>query len=124
VNGATQAVLDERGCRQIHEAALKLLSEVGCAVLDPEARDLLAGCGAMVDGERVRLGEAIVVRARATAPARYTVAGRRPELDLQVGLGEPTVLASASGPPFVLAGGEYRPGTLADLTTAARLAHL
>jgi trimethylamine--corrinoid protein Co-methyltransferase len=124
VNGATQAVLDEQGCRQIHEAALRLLSKVGCAVLDPEARDLLASCGATIDGERVRFGDALVERARASAPGSYTVAGRRPELDLHVGLGAPAVLASASGPPFVLDGGDYRPGTLADLITAVRLAHL
>ncbi len=124
MNGAAQAVLDERGCRKIHEAALSLLEEVGCAILDPEALALLKANGAQVDGERARFGEALVERARSTAPARYTVAGRRPELDLHVGLGEPAVLASASGPPFVLSGGEYRTGTLADLTTAVRLAHL
>ena len=124
MNGAATAVLDERGCRKIHEAALRLLEEVGCAVLDPEALALLKANGARVDGERARFGEALVERARSTAPARYTVAGRRPELDLHVGLGEPAVLASASGPPFVLSGGAYRTGTLADLTTAVRLAHL
>ena len=124
MNGAATAVLDERGCRKIHEAALRLLEEVGCAILDPEALALLGANGARVDGERARFGEALVDRARSTAPARYTVAGRRPELDLHVGLGEPAVLASASGPPFVLSGGAYRTGTLADLTTAVRLAHL
>ncbi len=36
----------------------------------------------------------------------------------------PPVLASASGPPFVLSGGEYRPGRLADMRSAAALAHL
>jgi trimethylamine--corrinoid protein Co-methyltransferase len=124
VTEPVQSVLDDRGCRQIHEAALRLLDEVGCAVLDPEALALLEANGARVDGERARIGAALVERARATAPARYVVAGRRPELDLHVGLGEPAVLASASGPPFVLAGGVQRPGTLADLTTAVRLAHL
>jgi len=124
VSVSTPAVLDERGCRQIHEAALKLLSEVGCAVLDPEALALLAAHGAAVDGARARFGEGLVEQARATVPAGYTVAGRRPELDLHVGLDEPAVLASASGPPFVLSGGEYQHGTLADLTTAVRLSHL
>ena len=121
---APQGVLDEQGCRQIHEAALRLLEEVGCAVLDPEALALLAAHGARVDGERARFGEALVEQARATVPAGYTMAGRRPELDLQVGIGRPAVLASASGPPFVFSGGEYRHGTLADLRTAAILAHL
>jgi trimethylamine---corrinoid protein Co-methyltransferase len=124
VNGAAQAALDEQGCRQIHEAALKLLGEVGCAVLDEEARELLKAHGARVDGHVVRFDEALVEQARATAPSGFTVAGRRPDLDLRVALDAPPVLASASGPPFVLVDGEYRPGTLADLRTAIALAHL
>jgi trimethylamine--corrinoid protein Co-methyltransferase len=119
-----QPVLDDQGCRAIHEAALRLLEGVGCDILDPEALTLLKANGARVDGVRVRFGEALVERARATVPVRYTVAGRAPELDLRVGLDEPVVLASASGPPFVLADGVQRPGTFADLTTAVRLGDL
>jgi trimethylamine--corrinoid protein Co-methyltransferase len=121
---AFAAVLDERGCRTIHEASLRLLEDVGCAVLDPEALALLGAAGARVDGERARFGDALVERARATVPASYTVAGRHPALDLHVGIGEPAVLASASGPPFFLDHGAQRPGTLRDLTDAIRLAHL
>ena len=124
MTGPARSVLDDRSCRKIHEAALQLLERVGCAVLDPEALALFKQHGASVDDDRVRFGDALVEQTRATAPARYVVAGRRPELDLHVGLGEPAVLASASGPPFVLADGAQRPGTLADLTTAVRLAHL
>jgi len=120
----TRAALDEQGCGQVHEAALRLLGEVGCVVLDPEALALLKNGGAAVEGECVRFGEELVAKALATAPDGYTVAGRRPELDLRVALDAPPVLASASGPPFVLDGGEQRPGRLADLRTAIALAHL
>ena len=116
--------LDEKTCTQIHEAALRLLEDVGCDILDGEALALLAAHGATVDGARARFGAALVDKARATAPAGFTMAGRRPELDLPVGLDLPPVLASASGPPFVLFGGEYRPGALDDLRTAVALAHL
>ena len=120
----TRPSLDDQGCRQVHDAALRLLGDVGCVVLDPEARALLGAHGGVVDGERVRFGEALVAKALATAPAGYAVAGRRPELDLRVALDAPPVLASASGPPFVLVDGEQRPGRLADLRTAVALAHL
>ncbi len=120
----TRPSLDERGCGRIHEGALRLLGDVGCVVLDPEALDLLKAHGAVVDGECVRFGEELVAQALATVPSGYTVAGRRPELDLRVALDAPPVLASASGPPFVLDGGEQRSGTLADLRTAVALAHL
>ncbi len=119
-----QNVLDDRGCRQIHEAALRLLDEVGCAVLDPEALELLKAHGARVDGDRARFGGDLVERARAAAPRGFTVAGRRPELDLRIALDAPPVLASASGPPFVLVDGQYRPGVLDDLRTAIALVHL
>jgi len=120
----TRPSLDEQGCERIHDAALRLLDDVGCVVLDPEALELLKAHGAVVEGECVRFSEELVARALATVPDGYTVAGRRPELDLRVALDAPPVLASASGPPFVLDGIEQRPGALADLRTAVALAHL
>ncbi len=120
----TRPSLDEQGCARVHTAAVRLLETVGCDVLDPEALALLAAHGATVDGARARFGEDLVAKARATAPSGYTLAGRRPELDLRIALDAPPVLASASGPPFVLSGDECRPGTFADLRTAVALAHL
>ena len=120
----TRPSLDEQGCERIHAAALRLLGDVGCVVLDPEALELLKAHAAVVEGQCVRFGDELVAQALATVPAGYTVAGRRPELDLRVALDAPPVLASASGPPFVLDGGEQRPGRLADLRTAFALAHL
>jgi trimethylamine--corrinoid protein Co-methyltransferase len=120
----TRPSLDEQGCERIHDAALRLLRDVGCVVQDSEALALLKAHGAVVDGECARFGQELVAKAMATAPAGYTVAGRRPELDLRVALDAPPVLASASGPPFVLDGGAQRPATLADLRTAIALAHL
>ena len=110
----TRPSLGEQGCQQVHAAALRLLGDVGCVVLDPEALALLKAHGAKVDGERARVGEELVAEALATVPAGYTVAGRRPELDLRVALDAPPVFASASGPPFVLDGGEQRPGTVIE----------
>ena len=120
----TRPSLDEQGCERIHDAALHLLGDVGCVVLDRESLELLKAHGAVVEAECVRFGEELVAQALATVPAGYTVAGRRPDLDLRVALDAPPVLASASGPPFVLDGGEQRPGTRADLRTAIALAHL
>ena len=112
------------GLARIHEAALSLLGDVGCAVFDPEALALFAAHGAAVDGERVRLGETLIAEAVASAPAGYTVAGRRPERDLQVGNGAAPVFSSASGPAFVLDAGERRHGHLADVRDAVALTHL
>jgi trimethylamine--corrinoid protein Co-methyltransferase len=114
-------VIDDAGLEAIHAGALRLLAEVGCAVLDPVALALLHAGGAAVDGQRVRIGEQLVERALATAPAGYTVAGRRPQFDLAVGAGAAPVLCSASGPAFVLERGERHHGTLADVREAVAL---
>jgi trimethylamine--corrinoid protein Co-methyltransferase len=118
------AALSEADLARVHDAALWLLGHVGCAIPDPEALALLSAQGAVVDGQRVLFGEELVARAVETAPSQYTVAGRRPELDLQVGGEAPTVLGSASGPTFVLDGAVQRHSTLADLRTSVALAHL
>lgn len=82
----TGPALDEQGCQQIHDASLRLLREVGCTVLDPEALALLKNGGAAVEGECVSFGEELVGKALQTVPQGYTVAGRRAELDLRVAL--------------------------------------
>jgi trimethylamine--corrinoid protein Co-methyltransferase len=111
------------GVEAIHEGALRLLAEVGCAVLEPEALGLLAAHGAAVDGQRVRIGEQLVAEALATAPAGNTVAGRRPDRALAVGAGADPVFCTASGPAFVLDGGQRRNGNLADVRSAVALTH-
>ena len=63
----------------IHLASLEILQRVGVEVHDEQARDILAGGGAHVDGMRVRIPEHMVARALAQAPKRlilYDRAGR------------------------------------------------
>ena len=116
-------MIDPEGIESIHEAALRLLAEVGVVVFDTEAVDLLAANGCTVDGRRVRFQGSLVDDALNSAPRRYTVAGRRSERDLHIGAGEP-VLATASGPPFIIDRDGRRGGTLADVRDAVALAHL
>lgn len=85
---------------RVHDAALRLLSDVGCAVLDPEAPALLAAHGAVVDGRRARIPERLVTRVVDSAPAGYVVAGRRQELDIRVGPDAPTVLGARPDRPW------------------------
>ena len=117
-------MIAEEDLGRLHEAALFLLRELGCIVSDVEALALLRANGATVDGELVRLHEPLVAKALATVPAEYTVAGRRPELDLRVAPDAPPVLSGAFGPAFVLDAGEQRPSTLSDLRAAIALGHV
>jgi trimethylamine:corrinoid methyltransferase-like protein len=69
----------------IHRSALRLLEEIGMDVLNPEARDLYRSAGAIVEGERVRIGREIVDAALKTAPAEFTMYCRNQDRDVRMG---------------------------------------
>ncbi len=60
----------------IHHATLRVLAETGIVLTLPAARDLLAGAGACVDGDRVRLPADLVEACLAKAPRTVTLRGR------------------------------------------------
>jgi len=61
-------VIDQQDVQRVHDAAVRLLADVGCDILDAEALALLAAHGAAVDGARARFGEELVREALSTAP--------------------------------------------------------
>jgi trimethylamine---corrinoid protein Co-methyltransferase len=69
----------------VHLSSLRVLAEIGMDVLNPEARDIFAAAGAIVDGERVRLDADIVNAAMATAPAEFTLHATNPAHSLHIG---------------------------------------
>ncbi len=99
---------------QIHQAALTVLEDIGMEILLPEARDLLAAAGAIVDGQMVRIGREIVEASTGLAPESFTVHARNPEHSFQMG-GDAIVFTPVGGPPNCsdLDNGR-RPGRLAD----------
>ena len=107
----------------IHEAALKLLADVGVRCALKEARDLLANAGALVDEDtqRVRLGRDIVEEALRTIPAEVTLTPRNPAHAVRMG-GNHLATAAVLGPPNCtdLNRGR-RTGTLADLAELLKL---
>jgi trimethylamine--corrinoid protein Co-methyltransferase len=107
----------------IHEAALKLLADIGVRCALKEARVLMASAGALVDeaDQRVRLGRDIVEEALRTVPAELTLTPRNPAHAVRMG-GSHLATAAVLGPPNCtdLARGR-RSGTLADLTELLKL---
>ncbi len=61
-------VLADDEIEVIHQAALTILSEIGAVVNLPEAVELLAGAGADIDGNRVRISSEVVSEALAKKP--------------------------------------------------------
>ena len=105
----------------IHLQSLRVLEEIGMDILLPEAREILAAAGALVDGERVRIGRDIVLEAIGRTIPEFTFHARNPAHNIQIG-GKWIAFAPVGGPPNCsdLDRGR-RPGTLEDAGNFVKL---
>jgi trimethylamine--corrinoid protein Co-methyltransferase len=119
-------VLSEEGLELIEWNADTLLEQVGIEFRDaPEARELLRGAGAEVEGERVRFPRGLARQlVQASAPRTFTQVARNPANSVEIG-GSHLVFAPSYGSPFVrdLEGGR-RYGTIEDFRNFVKLAYL
>jgi trimethylamine---corrinoid protein Co-methyltransferase len=69
-------VLSDRQVERIYQATLECLNRTGVEVRNAEARALLAGAGARVEGTRVRIPPHIIQDAVAATPRSFTLWGR------------------------------------------------
>jgi trimethylamine--corrinoid protein Co-methyltransferase len=80
--------LSESDLDRLHAAALEVLRDPGARITRPEARDLLVGNGATLEGEDlVRIPPELVERALDAAPSRFTIFDRAGEPALELGAG-------------------------------------
>lgn len=109
---------------QIHDAALRVLEELGIKVLLPEARTILSEAGALVDEESqlVRIGRDIVANALSSAPRSVPVRAGDTKRDLVLELGSLAFIAGCGAPNVTDIERGRRPGTLADFEDLIRLA--
>ncbi|PZF77626.1 methyltransferase [Aestuariivirga litoralis] len=82
----------------IHQASLKVLSEIGMDFTLPEARDMLKKAGARVEGERVRFDPAMIEELIATVPSEFTFHARNPENSQRIG-GNYISFGTVASPP-------------------------
>jgi trimethylamine--corrinoid protein Co-methyltransferase len=117
-------VLSNEECTQVHERSLKLLRGTGVHVLSERARKILAGAGAEVDdnSQRVRFPRSLIEESLRLSPRQVRLGGRRPDWDLDMNIGECSLLADG-GAVSVLdwETGEIRPGTFDDWVAATKL---
>jgi len=114
-------VLTEQEIKTIHQATLRILGEVGIVLTLPEAREILSGAGASVQGERVLLPPDLVEREVARCPARVTVRGRGGEMRV---LGDGNLYwhnVGGARDVYDPRTGQRRPATLQDVRDSARL---
>ena len=116
------SVLDARQADRVHEASLDILSDTGVAVQSQEALSLLAGVGAAVDGERVRIPGHLVAKAIETAPTSITIHDRQGGTAMSLEDGR-IYFGTGSDCPSVIdpQTGQHRGSTKSDVACFARL---
>ena len=114
-------VFSEDEIAAVHDTALRVLEELGIRILLPRAREILAGSGAQVDGETVRLDRGLVGEALAAAPGEITALGGSSKRTLRFG-GTNVTFSAVGGAPYAMdLDRGKRPGSLEDYRTMVRL---
>ncbi len=90
--------LDEDGVARVHDAAMRVLEEVGIEFLNEEACALFAEAGCKVDGTNVKMGRDWVMEMMGHAPSSFTMTPRNPDRVLTVGDGH-MIFGNVSSPP-------------------------
>ena len=114
-------VLTNEEIKAIHQATLRILSQVGLVLTHPQARDVLAGAGATIRGDRVYLPPDLVERTLALCPRQVTIRGRG---GTTAALGDGTLHWHNLGGArdvYDARRGQRRPATVQDVQNAARL---
>ncbi|MEM1298588.1 MAG: trimethylamine methyltransferase family protein [Pseudomonadota bacterium] len=92
--------LSPEGVEKVHDAAMRILEEIGIDFLHEDACAELKKAGATVDGERVRMGRDMVMELVAKAPSDFTITPRNPDRRVHVG-GKSQIYVNVSSPPSV-----------------------
>ena len=120
------SILDDGEIKDINQAALDILAEIGVVMPSQKGLEIFASAGADVDfgSKIVKIPAQLVADALKKAPRRYTLCGRRPELDADIGGKNGTYFyCSGEAPQIVdMETGERRRSVKADVANMARVA--
>jgi len=120
------SILDDREISQINQNTRTVLEEVGVTFPSEKALRIFAEVGASVDFDKqlVKIPADLLDKYIATAPRSYTMAGVRPDLDVQVGGGEGTYFYCSGEAPRIVdfETGERRLSVKTDVENHARIA--
>ncbi len=113
--------LSDSDIRRIHEASLQVLERTGIQLGHSEAREILLAAGAVADGDRVLIPRGMVEDALAKACHTFTLAGRDPAHDMEMG-GERVYLGTGGAAIKILdLDGVVRQPVLTDIARIGRL---
>jgi len=120
------SILDDEDIKSINQTALSILEEVGILMPSEKALKIFADAGADADFDKklVKIPGQLVIDSLKKAPRRYTLCGRRPELDADIGGEDGTYFyCSGEAPRIVdLETGERRQSIKSDVENMAKIA--
>ncbi|MCC1492175.1 trimethylamine methyltransferase family protein [Cognatishimia sp. F0-27] len=90
--------LSADGVARLHDAAMRILEEIGIEFLNPDALSVLRKAGCTVTGDNVRMGRDMVMEYVGMAPSSFTITPRNPERRITVGDGH-LLFGNVSSPP-------------------------
>ena len=113
--------LPPEGVAAIHDAAMRVLEEIGIDFLNDEARDYLRAAGCAIDGVTVRMDRGFVLEQVAKAPGQFDITPRNPERRVTIG-GRHMAFVNVSSPPNAMdLDRGRRVGNMADFGNLMRL---
>jgi len=114
-------VLTAGEVESIHQATLRILDATGILLTQPEAREILAGEGARIRGDRVEMPPELVERSLARCPRQTTIRGRGGQV---ITLGDGKLHwhnLGGAAQVYEPGSGRCRPAALQDVRDATRL---
>ncbi len=113
--------LDADGVAAIHDAAMRILEEIGIEFLNEESLGLFRQAGCIVAGTNVRMGRDFVMEMIGRAPSSFDITPRNPERRITLGDGH-ILFGNVSSPPnyWDMETGKV-PGTRAQCADLLRL---
>lgn len=107
----------------IHEASMKMLSEIGMLYHHPRAREIAAAHGVRVEGEVAYWTEEQIMEWVGKAPEEFTIYARNPKHNIHVGGEDINITPGYGMPNMVERDGSTRPGTMQDYVNIMKLFH-
>jgi trimethylamine---corrinoid protein Co-methyltransferase len=104
--------LPPEGVAAIHDGAMRILEEIGIAILNPEALEVFRKQGCTITGENVRMDREMLMELVALAPSEWTITPRNLDREIPIG-GTAMVFGNVSSPPnyWDMSLGSKVPGT-------------
>ncbi|WP_420419720.1 trimethylamine methyltransferase family protein [Pacificispira sp.] len=115
--------LDEEGVQKVHDAAMRVLEDIGIEFLNDEAVEILrkAGCTVGSNGQNIRFDRDWIMAQTAKAPSSFTITPRNPAREIEWGNGKAAFGMVASPPNSMDLVGGRRVGNRKDYQDLLRL---